>query len=372
MKSNRWKVGRAWVIQHLLSAYSAAIISTLSLCIQAQVLNVPVVTQEQNQWCWVGVSASTLQYYGSNIAQCTIAEYTRVQAIWHNFGSVNCCTDPNQGCNYWNYNWGYAGSIQDILQHWGVNNYGYGSYLSLSQIQTEIGGLRPFIIRWGWVSSGGHFVVGHGISGTTMYYMDPWYGEGAKIAAYNWVISDGNHNWTHTNILTTTPSHMPQAPVNLSALLGNARVTLTWNRNTEPDFLRYRIFAGTSANPTVKIDSTTGGSADTVKTISALTNETTYYFRITAVDSAGNASSYSNEVSAKPSCCVGTRGNVNVAGIVDLSDLSLLVNYLTGGGGSLPCEQAANVNGTGIVDLSDLSALVSYLTGGGYTLPNCP
>ena len=30
-----------------------------------------------------------------------------------------------------------------------------------------------------------------------------------------------------------------------------------------------------------------------------------------------------------------------------------------------------NVNMTGIVDLSDLSALVSYLTGGGYTLPNC-
>ena len=72
------------------------------------------------------------------------------------------------------------------------------------------------------------------------------------------------------------------------------------------------------------------------------------------------------------SCCVGTTGNVNMVGIVDLSDLSALVSYLTGGGYALPCVPEANVNNVGIVDLSDLSALVSYLTGGGYVLPTCP
>ncbi|PWB72971.1 hypothetical protein C3F09_05885 [candidate division GN15 bacterium] len=71
-------------------------------------------------------------------------------------------------------------------------------------------------------------------------------------------------------------------------------------------------------------------------------------------------------------CCAGTTGNVNYTGIVDLSDLSSLVSYLTGGGYVLPCPNESNVNATGIVDLSDLSALVSYLTGGGYVLPNCP
>ncbi len=70
-------------------------------------------------------------------------------------------------------------------------------------------------------------------------------------------------------------------------------------------------------------------------------------------------------------CCVGTTGNVNYVGIVDLADLSALVSYLTGGGYLLPCPEESNVNGTGIVDLSDLSALVSYLTGGGYVLPAC-
>jgi len=71
-------------------------------------------------------------------------------------------------------------------------------------------------------------------------------------------------------------------------------------------------------------------------------------------------------------CCVGTTGNVNNAGIVDLADLSALVSYLTGGGYVLTCQPEANVNNAGIVDLADLSALVSYLTGGGYVLPNCP
>ena len=71
-------------------------------------------------------------------------------------------------------------------------------------------------------------------------------------------------------------------------------------------------------------------------------------------------------------CCVGQTGNVNTLGIVDLSDLSALVSYLTGGGYVLPCQPEANVNNLGIVDLSDLSALVSYLTGGGYVLPPCP
>jgi len=80
----------------------------------------------------------------------------------------------------------------------------------------------------------------------------------------------------------------------------------------------------------------------------------------------------SNERDPEASCCSGTTGNVNMTGIVDLSDLSALVSYLTGGGYVLPCQPEANVNAVGIVDLSDLSALVSYLTGGGYVLPNCP
>ena len=71
-------------------------------------------------------------------------------------------------------------------------------------------------------------------------------------------------------------------------------------------------------------------------------------------------------------CCVGTRGNVNITGIVDLADLSALVSYLTGGGYVLPCPNEANFNAEGIVDLSDLTMLVFYLTGEIYGLKECP
>lgn len=82
------------------------------------------------------------------------------------------------------------------------------------------------------------------------------------------------------------------------------------------------------------------------------------------------------------SCCTGTTGNVNdgLNETPDLSDLSLLVGYLTipaPGKPVLPCLPEANINATGGVnpDLSDLSLLIGYLTitgPGKPTLPNCP
>lgn len=170
---------------------------------KCQVLNVPEIFQEQNQWCWAGVSACVLQYYNSPVAQCDIAEYTRTVSTWHNFGTTHCCTSASQGCNYWNYNWGYDGSIQDILFHFAyLANSGVGNYLSQPEVTSNIQDNSLFIIRWGWTTGGGHFIVGHGISGNNLYYMDPWYGEGKKIGTYSWVCSGSNHDWTHTNVLT--------------------------------------------------------------------------------------------------------------------------------------------------------------------------
>jgi hypothetical protein len=179
---------------------------------QAQVLNVPEVIQEQDQWCWAGVSKATLNYYGVNQAQCDIAEYARQVITWYNFGTTNCCVDPTLGCNYWNYNYGYDGSIQDILVHFGsIQNYGSVSPLTQPEITTEITAGRPFIIRWGWYGGGGHFLVGHGINGNDIYYMNPWFGEGLHIATYSWLVDDGiEHSWTHTNLLTTNPSSIAE------------------------------------------------------------------------------------------------------------------------------------------------------------------
>lgn len=164
-----------------------------------QVLDVPEVIQEQSQWCWAAVSKNVLSYYGHDNEQCEIAEYTRTVATWHDFGQVNCCENPNLGCNYWNYNWGYTGSIADILNHFsGIETNNIGSKLTLAQIENELINGKPFIFRWGFTSGGGHFLVGHGLTGNAMHYMDPWFGQGHMIADYDWVVSSQTHSWTHT------------------------------------------------------------------------------------------------------------------------------------------------------------------------------
>ncbi len=72
-------------------------------------------------------------------------------------------------------------------------------------------------------------------------------------------------------------------------------------------------------------------------------------------------------------CCSGTRGNVTsqLDQRVDISDLSLMVSYMTSPGIVLKCTEEANVNGVGSIDISDLSLLINYLIQGG-SLPACP
>ena len=183
----------------------AIIFFSVSFCalLNAQVIsNVPQIFQEQAQWCWAGCTKCVLTYYGHPNAQCTIAEYTRTVATWNNFGSVNCCVDPSQGCDYWNYNYGATGSMEDILLHFGnLQTNNISSSLSTSQILTEVNKGSPFIFRWAWTSGGGHFLVGYGISGSSVYYMNPAPGYGYQIDNYNWLVNDGNHDWTHTQTL---------------------------------------------------------------------------------------------------------------------------------------------------------------------------
>lgn len=178
--------------------------------LNAQILAVENNEQIYDQWCWAGCSKTILDYYGYTTQQCEIAEFVRTNATFHNFGSVNCCVNGSGGCNYWNYGYGFAGSIEDILIAFGnIQNSGVASSLTLAQITTELQNNRLFVIRWGWSNGGGHFVVGHGISGSNIYFMNPWYGEGLHIATYNSVksgvdtTSSATHTWTHTNVITS-------------------------------------------------------------------------------------------------------------------------------------------------------------------------
>ncbi len=86
----------------------------------------------------------------------------------------------------------------------------------------------------------------------------------------------------------------------LTAVPGNGQVLLSWGRDDHPDLMGYRVYWGTSPNPTTILDSAVVGVDDTTKLIPGLTNGTPYYFRVTSLDSLGLESTYSNDAGAMP------------------------------------------------------------------------
>jgi hypothetical protein len=72
-----------------------------------------------------------------------------------------------------------------------------------------------------------------------------------------------------------------------------AQVTLAWDANAETDLQAYKVYSGT-ASRTYSCSTNVGKS--TTCTISDLAAGTTYYFAVTALDTAGNESGYSSEV----------------------------------------------------------------------------
>ena len=134
-------------------------------------------------------------------------------------------------------------------------------------------------------------------------------------------------------------------------------VTLKWDPNTESDLAGYKIYFGQTkggpytgaGSPIIIYKTATGFVATSPEWKVPNLASGTWYFVATAYDTEGLESGYSNEVSATPTCCAGVTGNVNMTGITDLSDLSALVSYLTGGGYLLPCYDVANINASRVV-----------------------
>ncbi|MBM7573675.1 fibronectin type III domain-containing protein [Aquibacillus albus] len=96
----------------------------------------------------------------------------------------------------------------------------------------------------------------------------------------------------------TIDNTAPQAPSNLSASAGVDEVSLTWNRNSESDLDDYHIYRSTTSGEDYEYIGRRGYYSNyTDRDVEA---GTTYYYVLTATDSRGNESEFSQEVTVTP------------------------------------------------------------------------
>jgi endonuclease I len=133
-------------------------------------------------------------------------------------------------------------------------------------------------------------------------------GTGEQYSDFTWqapaASTSGNKNngqiFSNPLCADTTP---PAAPSGLTASGGNAVVNLNWNDNTEPDLAGYNVYRGTtSGGPYSKINGVL--VAPSVYADASVTNGTTYYYVVRAVDTSNNESGNSNQASATPAAGV--------------------------------------------------------------------
>ncbi len=114
--------------------------------------------------------------------------------------------------------------------------------------------------------------------------------------------TNGTFNWS-TRIASFkfpscgTPTSPPAAPTNLTATAGNTQVSLSWAASsgaTSYNVKRSTVSGGPYANVATGVKTT--GYTDT-----GLTNGTTYYYVVSAVNAAGESPD-SNQASATPTC----------------------------------------------------------------------
>ena len=160
-----------------------------------------------------------------------------------------------------------------------------------------------------------------------------------------------------TKIVTMVPA----APSSLTALPGDAQVTLYWTDLGDATITGYEV--STDGGSFADIDGS-GGAATTSHTVTGLTNGTAYSFRVRAVNASGNGA-VSAEASATPVAVPGAPTNLTAApsvGQVSLSwsdpgnDTIIIYQVSTDGGDSF-----TDINGS---DKDTTSHTVTGLTNG--------
>jgi len=133
-------------------------------------------------------------------------------------------------------------------------------------------------------------------------------------------------------------------------------VPLAWDASTSPNIAGYKVYYGNGSH-TYGTPITIGNL--TTYTVTGLSNGT-YYFSVTAFDTDGNESDFSNEVSQ----VIGSSSNrcdINSDSSVNVIDLQLLINAIL----AMSSGSSYDANGDGSVNAIDLQYLYNAILTGG-------
>jgi len=177
---------------------------------------------------------------------------------------------------------------------------------------------------------------------------------------YTVMIGVFNSNWgtdyywnsNGATITVTTAQTAPAAPQGLTASAGNAEVALSWS--AAGGATSYNMYRGTAAGAESATPIATG-IAGTVYTDSGLTNGTTYYYKVAAVNSGGT-SAKSKEASARPlSPC-----DVNQTGAVTMSDVQTTIDQALG-----TTSLSNAMSHSGVTDVLEVQIVINAAAGKG-------
>ena len=158
-----------------------------------------------------------------------------------------------------------------------------------------VAGATSYNVQFRTSPTGTFSSAGTGITGTSFVHTGRTNG-----TTYYYVVNAVNANGTSANstqvsATPTAPATPPGAPVGLAATPGNTQVSLSWNPSSGATSYTVKSRTSTSDPYTVLSSTVTGTSY----VHAGLTNGTTYYYVVSAANSAGGSGD-SAEVSATP------------------------------------------------------------------------
>ncbi|MFI9308688.1 papain-like cysteine protease family protein [Streptomyces triculaminicus] len=155
-----------------------------------KLLNIGMQKQVRDQWCWDASGLTIANYWGyTNYNQY---DFCRLAAQGNS--GLDCNNQPAT-----------LGDMANGLRNMGFRNSGTDLWrnASFAETQSEIANGRPFAVRIGWTSGGGHMnvIYGYDSASNMVAVGDPW----PSTQTYTWwnystYAGNNSFRWTHSRI----------------------------------------------------------------------------------------------------------------------------------------------------------------------------